>query len=310
MHDREGNLVPGSQRHWDGDAHAPVAADPDRVRVPRVARRLSGTWMYGGHWSTHFGHFLLETLPNLWPTTARTEALAGIVFHRPVRGKLPPGSAHAPLERPELTGWQGELLDLAGYGAADVRVVHGRGVRVQRLIVPPRPVLLKRWAQAPAVDLWRRISEAVGHRGQHSRVYLSRSRFHATETGAARARVDLDWQAHLDASFASAGFEVVHPETLSIVDQITVVRGADVLAGLAGSAMHLSAFAEPGTHVLVVGDRRSPRRPNDTQTMLDAACGHLTAFVPSDDRATLDSVLEGIDSVADEQGRPGVRNPE
>lgn len=296
VHDDRGALVRASQRHWDGDAHTPIAADPDRVAVPRRAPRLSGTWVYAGHWSNHFGHFLLETLPNLWPPPEEQAAgVSGVLVHRPVRTRLAPSEDRAPLEHADLSPWQHDLLELAGYGDSEVRIVHGGGARVQRLLVPPRPVLLKRWAQRPAVELWRRVSDAVPGRGGHPRVYLSRSQFHACEQGAGRARVDPAWQEHLDATFAAAGFEVVYPECLTITEQIELVRGVQVLAGLSGSALHLSAFADPGTRVLVLGDQRSPRRPIPAQTMVDAACGHRTAFVPNEGRRELSAALDELD---------------
>ncbi len=103
----------------------------------------------------------------------------------------------------------------------------------------------------------RRVSDAVGGRGDDPLIYLSRSSFHGGNAGARRARTDQARDARLDAIFAEAGFRIVHPETLPIGQQIEMVRGAQVLAGLSGSALHLSAFAEPGTRVLIVGDRRS-----------------------------------------------------
>ena len=291
VHDSDGGLVRLSQRCWNGERHDPVAADPKRVPVPRLTPRLGGTWVYAGHWANHFGHFLLELLPNLWPDAASLPAPpAGILVHRPARGRVPvtePGRA----QRPALSRWQQELMELAGYAGADVRVVGDRPVRVERLLVPSRPVLLKRWALPPAVDLWRRVSEAVGRRGDSPRVYLSRTRFHSGRVGAGRARTKPAWDARLDDLFAEAGFLVVHPETLPIGEQIALVRGADVLAGLSGSALHLSAFATPGTRVVVVGDRRSPRRPTRAQTMIDLACGHRTAFLPPGDEAGLAAAL-------------------
>jgi capsular polysaccharide biosynthesis protein len=259
-----------------------------------VARRLKGTWLYAGNWSTHFGHFLLETLTNLWPDPGQHAAsLTGILAHRPIGGKLPSSGRPVPLRAPNLKPWQGELLALTGYGAAEKRIVHGRPLKVERLLVPARPVLLKRWALPPAVDVWRRVSERVGRRGPHDRIFLSRSRFHGRR--ADRARTDAAWDAGVDALFGAAGFHVVHPETIPVSEQIALVRGAAVLAGPAGSALHLSVFADPGARVLVIGDRRSPHRPPPTQTVIDAACGHQTAFAPNRDEAALAAILAGLD---------------
>lgn len=296
VHDREGRLVHASQRIWNGEPQDPVPADPGQVRVPFGTRRLRGSWLYAGHWSGHFGHFLVETLPNLWPDPSTYAAsLSGILAHRGPRGRVPT-HGRVRLQSPEPPPWQRQLVELSGYGGGPLRVVHDRPVRVERLVVPARPVVIKRWAMPAAVAVWRRVSEAVGSRGPHPRVYLSRSRFHAeADRGADRARTDEAWDTRLDAIFAEAGFHVTHPETLPIADQIELVRGAETLAGLSGSAMHLSAFAEPGTRVLSIGDRRTPRRPPHSQAMIDGACGHLTAFVRDRDDAGLAGILAALD---------------
>ncbi len=292
VYDGAGELVPSSQREWNGDAQDPVAADPERVEVPRGTHRLRGDWLYAGHWCGHFGHFLLELLPNLWPDPSTHGPLAGVLVHHPARGPVARRRARSGLLQPDTTSWQREFIHLAGYGELNLRVVNQRPVRVARLLVPSRPVLLKQWARPPAVDLWQRISSAVGSRGPHRRVYLSRTSFHADAS--ARVRSDQAWDVLLDSRFANAGFAVVHPETMPIAEQIELVRGARVLAGLSGSAMHLSAFAEPGTTVLSIGDRRTPKRPPPSQRIIDEACGHLPAFVANNDEAGLAEVLSTL----------------
>lgn len=292
VHDASGRLVPASQRWWDGDRAAPVAGDPDEVRVPDRAPRLDGTWLYAGHWALHFGHFVVEVLSNLWPEPPAD--LQGLVAHRTFRGPLTPPPAGPGPQPMDLRPWQADLLALAGYGGLEVQVVRHRAARVERLVVPQRPVVLKSWAAPPAVALWRRVSEAVGERGDHERVFLSRTGFHAQATSDRRDRSDAAWDAHLDAAFAAAGFHVVRPETMRIAEQLAVVRGAAVLAGSSGSALHLSAFAQPGTHVLEIGDDRSPERPMASQRMVDAACGHRTAFVGYRDADALSQVLSAL----------------
>lgn len=72
---------------------------------------------------------------------------------------------------------------------------------------------------------------------------------------------------------------MVAPETLSIDDQIRLARSADVLAGQAGTALHLAAFARPGTRVLELGDQRSHDWHMPTQQVIDTVCGHQQAFI-------------------------------
>lgn len=285
VHDAGGRLVLASQRRWHGSRLAPAAADPGVVAHPEKARRLGGTRLYAGHWSSHFGHFLLETLPTLWPDPA-TCAVDGLVAHRQVRGQLP-----APRRLLEMTSWQQRLVELTGH-PTELHVVQRRPARVDHLLVPERPVLLKRWVHPRATELWGRVATAVGRDNPGARVYLSRTRFHAAAGD--RARTDESWDALLDRSFAAAGFDVVHPETLPVDDQVALVRGADVVAGLSGSALHLTAFADSTTRVLSIGDQRTPRRPVPAQVAVDAAGGRRSTHVAYGDQPGLTRILADL----------------
>lgn len=294
VHDAAGDLVTASIRTWSGDRLAPVAVDPAQVRIPANADRLEGSWRYAGNWTMHFGHFFLEVLPTLWGDPGDPGEGRGLLFHQSPR-VAPPAQRRGP-RTPDQKPWQREFLALAGFGDADIRVVLSKPVRADRLVVPSRPVLLKAWAAPEAVDVWRRISDAVGERGDARRVFLSRTLFHETEADRPRSRrSEAEWDAHLDAEFARAGFAVVHPERLPLREQLALVRGADVLAGASGSALHLSAFARSGTRVLEVGDSRSPATPMPTQLMIDAACGHLSEFVPHLGARELRRALTSLD---------------
>lgn len=292
-YDRDGALVGVSQRRWTGDPSAPVAADPELIRVPSRGGRLEGTWLYVGHWHNHFGHFFLETLTNLWPEPDQTR-LTGLVAHRRFRGKLPRAGRPDLAKAISLETWKEELLDLAGYGGLEHVVVNTGPTHVERLLVPSQPVVLKCWASPAAVALWRRVAGRVDP-GPDERVFLSRRLFHESKKGnARRVRVSRDWEDQLERLFAGHGFRIVHPETLRLPEQLAVVRGAAVLAGSSGSALHLSAFAGQGTRVIEIGDDRSPHEPMPAQQMVDAACGNPTVFCEYGDLAAVGRVLESL----------------
>lgn len=286
MHDAAGSLVPESLRGWSGGRADPRAVDPDVVPVPEGAAALDGTWLYAGHWNGHFGHFLLETLPTLWPEPRA--GLAGIVVHRPPRGPLTPDHADVAHREFRPAPWQQALLDAVGYGGLELCVVLGRPVRAQRLLVPGRPSVLKQWALPQAVDLWRRAEG--GTPSNHERVWLSRSAFQR-DGPARRARADAEWSARAERAFEAAGYVVVGPEELSIPDQIALVRGARSIAGLSGSALHLSVFGRPGTEVVVVGDARDAQRQAAAQRVIDEACAHRAVFVPHRDDVGLRAAI-------------------
>jgi len=126
------------------------------------------------------------------------------------------------------------------------------------------------------------------------RVFLSRTGFNAAQAAEGHPRTSEAWDRHLDAAFAGAGFAVVQPEALPITAQLALARGAEVLAGSSGSALHLSAVAGPGCRVLEVGDTRDPTAPQTSQTMVDAAVGRESAFVAHEDDPGLRRLLAGL----------------
>jgi len=73
---------------------------------------------------------------------------------------------------------------------------------------------------------------------------------------------------------------------------------SSTVIGVSGSALHLSAFAHPGTRVIEICDSRAGVRPLPNQRVIDAACGHLASVVPftaidgAVDLAHLESLLD------------------
>lgn len=296
VHDRDGALVKASQRVGGLDEDHFAAADPESVPVTDNAKRLDGTWLYGGQWIHSFGHFITETITNLWPEDIEVK---GIIFH----SWLVPNHT--------VRAWQQELVDAAGYAGKRLVFVGQRRHIVERLIVPSRPLVANGWAHPEAVRVWRRISRPlVGAEGPR-RVLLSRSRFNAERRGrGAETRTTAERDRIVEDDFAAAGFTIVHPEQLSVREQIAVAANAEIIAGQAGSALHLSAFAATGVRIIEIGDHRSPDYPMPGQQVINAACGHVHAFVPEWTRpaevlATLDLTATSTRSSTTSATDPG-----
>lgn len=269
-----------------------VSVDPralDAATAASEAERLDGTWVYGGHWMHHFGHFMVETLTSLWPTRADLEAehgpITGLVFHRFT--KLEP-----------VHEWQATLLAASGYGDLPIRVVDAEPLRVERLVVPGRTLAINGWALPEAAQVWRRIAHALAPAAPAAgrRVYLSRARFmHKEHQSGRNLRVPMDFERAVDVMMAARGFEVVHPETLPIAEQVAALAGAVVVAGRPGSQLHLSIYASSDARVVTLGDARSPYVPMPAQRVLDAVCGQQAAFVPyTTDMTTLTTALDDL----------------
>jgi capsular polysaccharide biosynthesis protein len=271
VHDHEGRIVRISQKTGGVHGHPWVPADPNRVQVRRGAQQLDGTWLYGGHWIQHFGHFVIETLSTLWPQTGPVD---GLVFHKYLRKAW------------SVEPWQQRLLDLAGRGGLPVRVVGtGNPLRVEHLIVPSRTVVANGWAHPEARLVWDRVAASFRGRDGPRRVFLSRTRFNEglrRRGGRKQPRTTAAKDRELDELFADFGFEVVSAERLDIDQQIAMAANTEIMAGLSGSALHLSAFAPEGTRVIEIGDSRSLGNPVGLQVVIDTVCGHRRAFIHGD----------------------------
>lgn len=286
VHDGDGQLVTASQKTGGLGGNNLVAADPPRVPARPKAPRLHGTWLYGGHWMGHFGHFFTETVTTLWPDPADLADLAGSgdLVHGRVEGIV----AHSYSNRFRgIAPWQEELMNVTPYAGARIEVVDSNPINVDRLLVPTRSVVVNGWAEPEAVGVWRRMAAAAGGAAtldpDGPRVFWSRTAFNAEQRGADKyVRTSPERDRALDAVFAAAGFRVVAPETLPVLEQVRLASSASVLAGSAGTALHLSAFAPPGVRVLELGDDRSPDVQVPHQLAVDAACAHPSAFIPYD----------------------------
>lgn len=272
VHDAEGHLLVASQKIGGLGGNQGAQADPRRVTVRDDVTQLSGTWLYGGHWIGHFGHFFTETLTTLWPDRSTLEvAPEGLVFHRYF-------GRHAGLQT-----WQLELLDLAGYGDLPIEVVDAAPLRVERLVLPSRSVVVNGWAHPGAREVWQRMADAAGVRPHGEKVFFSRRAFNERKRAQGKpVRTGDQRDTRLDRVFAEAGFRVIAPEDLPLVEQIRLAGGASVLAGSAGTALHLSAFAPARTRIIEIGDNRSPTVQVPHQRVVDCLCEHPTAFVPFD----------------------------
>lgn len=269
VHDARGRLVVESQKIGGYVGHNIVAADAPKAPRRGQADQLSGTWLYGGHFTEHFGHFISECVPTLWPEGLDVD---GLVFHR----YLTPD--------PVVEDWHREILGYVGYGDLPIHIVTTRPAKVDRLWVPTRPVTVNAWAHPTAVDVWQRIVAAAGGPAPDvGRVWFSRAEFNQRRREAGkRVRSTSANDTRLDDLFAGAGFRVVAPETLPVRDQIRTAAGATVLAGQAGTALHLAVFAERNSYCIEVGDARTPDISFAHQQVINAARGHRVAFIADD----------------------------
>ena len=203
-----------------------------KVDVAGIPTRSGLHYFAGAAWG-HFGHFMLEGLSRWWllerlPERVRVE-LRVVLYN----------DTH-------LHSWQLELLE--GLGITPDRLLYlTEPMRFERMIVPSSAYTLHRAAASAQQDTWERVGRAFDRGEGPARVYLSRSRWHHNRLLIDEAAVERRFQAH--------DFTIVHPQELTVAEQIAAVRHARLIAGSAGSGMYLSAFARRGARKLILSPR-------------------------------------------------------
>jgi capsular polysaccharide biosynthesis protein len=271
LYDHRGHLITDSKR---AKLNRAWSAQPQVIALPRsrLTQRVAGRTFYAGHLLHVFGHLLLEMLPRFWPALDFGEF--DQVLFRPARAGRNSGS-------PDFEPYERDTLIALGVDPEQVVLVGDRPLVVEDLTVSTPALVLKYGVDPAILVAFDRLRSAFAGTGGDTdrRVYLSRTRL----TDGYRKATNED---AIETMFEGAGFEIVHPQELTLAEQVATVAAATAIAGCDGSALHLGAFARPGTVLLAIDSRVVVN-----QFMLDRVRGldavHvLAASTALDDRAS------------------------
>ena len=228
-------MIEQSQRQTDN--HWKRIDPPTAKRPPLWSTNLGDT-LYIGHFFPHFGHFLLETLPELyWARLYRDHSISMHLWRDTNNAVDPEGIAAFVHSR-----------DVLGLSRNRFQYIGSRPARTAHLIAAKRgaPIEAKPSQFAPVV--YREIADYSRRSGFDTpeKVYFSRRMFSANRSTN---------EAEVEQVFADLGFAIVYPERLLFNEQVAMAANAKVLAGLNGSAMHLGVFMGSGTRQIIIGRR-------------------------------------------------------
>lgn len=179
----------------------------------------------------NYGHWLMEMLPMLHLVVDR------------LRGERIGALVHD-VGDPQLGGVMQTSLRRIGLADARVSVAGNAPVRVSRLILVDGLTRHGVYMSPLVRDCHERLMHGVGGAG-HERVFVARG------TGMRRDFAD---PSRAEAVAREAGFHVIRTDGLSLVQQISAVRDARVVAGAMGAAMTNLAFARtPAQAILFAG---------------------------------------------------------
>ncbi|WP_172965692.1 rhamnan synthesis F family protein [Agrobacterium sp. FDAARGOS_525] len=265
-------LVEASFGVWNGERLLPrnlLSKDSDgrlKLNCNPSQARLAGDYFLIGNVQPHFGHAILEGLSRLWPMYRSVPLPADVKFL---------------VYEPFLRDVQKELLSRAGVDLSRVVHVPKDGVTVERLWVADASIRSHRWVSDLQGDVWRAVS-STAFDGKPTRLtYLSRSRI---------AERPLMNEAHVEAIFEKNGFDVVHPQELSLGEQLRLAAESRIIAGPVGSQMYLAAFQKSNTSKIVLAPKNFYAK--DDQMISSVVCGSCDVIFGSE-----------IDNFADRKDR-------
>ena len=268
IYGRDGTLVDAAAYYrGPGKAHIGQSLRLDLPPDPDDAG--DETFLYGGLLIEHFGHFTLSSISRFWPFAH--PALKGDVQSLRIL-------CHGTFGPEKWWSFPYIREPLLALGITQDRLHRfDRPTRIRRLIVPRPAFEEHNFIHTEYRHLMRTIGSTLLPDPPPPRTgpaYLSRARYPWITQG----WVD---EADLASRLSALGIPVIHPEDLTLAEQVQVFNTHEVVIGAIGSAFHAAAYAaQPGTLLLL-----SPSPVvNPNFAMLDQVLGLRSHYVAVDSK--------------------------
>jgi capsular polysaccharide biosynthesis protein len=229
--------------------HRQKATYPRPYPREKRIKHLPGTWIFGGRFNPHFGHFLTESISRLWALDHVDENVEGVLF-------FPTYNDHKEAAS-KYFGQMSEILD------RDINFkICDEFYRVDKLIVPPQACGLGR-LQVSSPEMRDFMTSHLRRDLEPTNVkklYISRSGDFG-KTG----RSFLG-ELHLEGLLKKHGYSIFHPQNHTWADQMRHYQSATHILGPDGSPFHMVNFT--GNPELKVGIIQ--RRPGHDANQMTA----------------------------------------
>lgn len=204
-----------------------AAKEPDHIDPPSELETVDETVFFAGMFVSHYGHFLTDSLSRLWPADSLREGRR--FYYQGLGGEVAEDHSFART-----------ILEAGGLDLSK-RIHVSRPTMFRRMIVPcPSMQHDKRvhfeHARFPLSAA--RILADGGNR-ETAPVYLSRSGLSQQQRGASN-------EAELETALERRGVSILHPQRLTVRDQVALFNGRRTIIGCSGSALHTALIALDG----------------------------------------------------------------
>ena len=197
--------------------------------IPKIPHRQTKNYIdadaiyCGGGSFFHFGHFLTEGMSRSWPHDDPKYAHMKYVFY--TDDKMP--------------SWAKALLNISGIQDEQILTIN-QSTRFRSLYVPQQSHVICNFASKQFAQHFANIAKNVSPE-KYDKIYLSRMAMGAKKVFG---------EDTVQRIFEKNGFKIICPEKLPVAKQIALMRNCKILAGCAGTALHLAAFMPRGGTVI------------------------------------------------------------
>jgi hypothetical protein len=171
--------------------------------------------VWGGEIIKHYGHFLIQSTARIYYYLQHKDEFDGIVFCWCFKERIPQ--------------YVFEFLKLAGIGLDKVAFVN-RIIKFREIAVPSMSSFyMHDWTPEYLIPF--KIAGDNVKPAEYEKIYFTRTKMR-------RLKSKCFGEDKLEELFRKNGFKVIAPETLPLSKQIALVKGAKVIAGINGTALH------------------------------------------------------------------------
>lgn len=200
----------------------------------------------GPHFS-NFGHFLLESLSRVDSSTKK------IVFQ----------TMDSSIQHQKVLPYQVELIKLFSGRTPRIKLLTNKSYLLVNCKITNIEIDFPLKINKKVLTKYSNIANKIKSMETHKYVFLSRSKLPTSQL-----RIPLKQNLELEKLFKEFNFQIIHPELLSIIDQIALIKKVKILAGNQGSGLHLSIFADEKCSVIELGDSFQKVTPNTMQKII------------------------------------------
>ncbi len=203
--------------------------------------------VFVGNVFPQFGHFLLEHMNRAYVALDKKYKNAKFVL---VNNK----------DVEPVPNYMFELLELLGVARENILILN-ETTQFRRVYVPVQGFNIPVYSSVAFGKMYDAIAAAVKKpKRVYEKIYVSRMAMQSRRTFG---------EGVVQKIFKKNGYKIICPETLPLVEQIGLVKNARVLAGCAGTALHLALFMASGGVVVQIKRNAQAKCNADIQNLIN-----------------------------------------